>query len=245
MTFPITQDDIEYIFQLCIRSPYIHNNPEYKSKSRGIEIVLDKNSIVNAYAESLGGNLSKITIFNGLCNIIIPLAFALALFKKDEDIDALTYACNIITDIDNSCFNDDEVSSMLVRLGYNIDNNYIFDEAKSFFTGMLLTVIGHELGHICLSHCLGSATIFEIYRNDERSADLFAQSIISSTPFGGYTILSSLFIQILFTWMHKNDDNNISTHPHSRERVINTLNSHEEYLKNMGITVDTIQYFVP
>lgn len=245
MSFTIQQRDLDFIFEICTRSPYVSGNPDYKKKARATEIIFNPDDEVNAYAQSLGGNRSRITMMNGLCNIAIPLAFALATFKNDSDIDILTHACNAITDTGNSSFKDNEVDPMLERLGYDLKNKYLAEEAKSFFTGILLSVVAHELGHICLSHVVRNDGTFETTRNDERSADLFSQSVISSTPFGGYTILSSLFIEILFTWMLKNDDGPATTHPHARERVINTVNSHEQYLEGLGITIDTIQDFLP
>lgn len=245
MPFPIKQRDLEYIFEMCTRCSYVSGNPDYKKKARGTEITFKNDDLVNAYAQSLGGSQSQITMLNGLCNITIPLAFALATFKKDEDIDALTHACNIITNTDGASFTDDNVLKVLDDLGYDTSNTYMFEEAKSYFTGMLLSVIAHELGHICLSHCVRDDGTFETSRNDERSADLFAQSVISTTPFGGYNILSSLFMEILFTWMGKTHDGPATTHPHSRERVMNTVNSHEQYLEEIGITKDNIEDFLP
>lgn len=243
MAFRMRQNDLNFIFELCVRSPYIEGNRDYKKKARATEITLKNDDDINAYAQSLGGSKSSIKVLTGLCNIAIPLAFALAAFKLDNDINDLTHACNIIAD--NSNFPIEKVNSTLIKLGYDVKNTYINEEARSYFTGMMLAVVAHELGHICLSHCIRDDGSFETSRNDERSADLFAQSIISSTPFGGYLILSSLFIEILFTWMNKNNTGPATTHPHSRERVMNTLNSHEQYLNEIGITKDTIEDFLP
>lgn len=245
MAFPISQQDLEFIFEITVRSPYVSKNPDYKKKARGTEIVFKNDDLVNAYAQSLGGTKSRITMLNGLCNITIPLAFALATFKKNDDIDELRHACSVITDSESAYFKDNDVDVMLKRLGYDVNNSYLFEEAKSFFTGMLLAVVAHELGHICLSHCVRQDGTFETSRNDERSADLFAQSVISTTPFSGYLILSSLFMEVLFTWMSKYSTGAATTHPHSRERVYNTVNSHEQYLEDLGITTETIEDFLP
>lgn len=244
MPFPISKQDLEFIFEICARSPYVSGNSDYKKKTRGTEIVFNNRDVVNAYAESLGGNRSRITMLNGLCNITIPMAFALAKFQQDEDIDALANACNVIGD-HGSTFHDNDIEPMLNKLGYDVNNSYLFEEAKSYFTGMLLSVVAHELGHICLSHCIRTGGNYETSRNDERSADLFAQSVISTTPFSRYLIMSSLFMEVLFTWMSKHDDGPATTHPHSRERVYNTVNSHEQYLEHIGISRDTIDEFLP
>lgn len=245
MPFPIHNKDLEFIFEICTRSSYVSGNPDYKKKAKQTKIVFDESDMVNAYAQNLGGNRSQISMLNGLCNITIPLAFALAKFEQNEDIDELANACNVIGDLKSAYFRDNEVEPMLKKLGYDQDNPYLYEEAKSYFTGLLLAVVAHELGHICLSHCIRTDGNYETSRNDERSADLFAQSVISTTPFSGYLILSSLFMEVLFTWMSKQSDGPATTHPHSRERVYNTVNSHEQYLAEIGITTETIEDFLP
>jgi len=117
-------------------------------------------------------------------------------------------------------------------------------DGKSYAAGSILATIAHEQGHICLSHTLRGPIDDDVSRNDERQAELFSCSVSATTPFAGHIVLSSLFVNVLFAWMMGNDEI-ATTHPHSRERVFNTVNSNERILKNLGITKNNIEDFLP
>jgi len=243
-----TTEDIEFIFNLCKQTAYVTKNKDYDSKAKNTNISYsEENTQVNAYAMSHSQRSHSITILGGLSNATKLLAVALAEFKRTENLEQMVDACNWIgsTCLENQFhFIEDMIQEGIDELEYNL-TSYLAKESKAFSVGLLLAVVAHELGHICLSHTLRDDVSNEISRNDERQADLFAQSVISDTPFAGYLILSSLFMEILFTWMGKNNDGPATTHPHSKERVYNTLNSHDEYLAELGITKDTIDRFLP
>lgn len=247
--FPLTysKDDINFIFSMCTMSPYVNNNSEYKKKASETRIVLSDASLVNAFAS--GSNSSyKIQLNAGLCDICAFIGLALAKYRVDRNIYDLSTACKWAGDA--SIANEFKFTKQLVLDGIEkfkyTESDTLFHDAGSYFTGLVLSVCGHELGHICCGHTLNQSVSNQTSRNDERTADLFAQSIISATPFGSYLILSSLFVEIVFAWMSPNEEESpATTHPYSRERVYNILTSHEEYLNSLGINKSNIDNFLP
>ena len=246
--FPIntTQSEIEYIFNMICNSSYVIRNNDYKRKANNTSIIFDaENSIVNAYASSANYPSHNIHIFSGLSCTSKLMGIALATFIENTDINILRKACAYIGNIiqDTGEFTPTDVINGIDELEINI-TSLLASEASSYWFGSILSVIGHELGHICLSHTIRGDWTNPVSRNDERQADLFAHSIVSTTPFAKYNILSTLFNEVVFAWL-SNSNEPVTTHPCSIERVMNTINSHEELLIEYGITKENIHVFLP
>jgi len=247
MPLQISKADIEFLFEMVKGSSYVNGNPDYKKKAKATKIDFDvSNDIVNAYANSdEDGREHIICIFNGLCNATILMSIGIAKFKQDGNIQQLKEICRWIgeTTVENgSSFTNAFIEEGIDKFGYSTGGN-IGIEAKSYTAGAILSVIAHEQGHICLSHTIRGEGGNEVSRNDERQADLFAHSVTATTPFASHIILASLFVEILLSWMMEDDDV-ATSHPHSRERVYNALNSHDEVLRELGITKDNIDEFL-
>lgn len=248
-TFPINygKDELEFIFNMCAMSPYIKNNSDYKKKVSETRIVLSDTTLVNAFASGSNGSF-KIQMNSGLCNIYVFIGLALAKYRVDNNISDLIQACRWTGEHTNKNqyhFSKEMIAEGIAEFNYSESDPFMHD-AGSYFTGLALSVCGHELGHICCGHTLNQSVSDQTSRNDERTADLFAQSIIATTPFGSYLILSSMFVEIVFAWMSPNEaDSPATTHPYSRERAYNILTSHEEYLQSIGINKSNIDDFLP
>jgi len=252
--FPITstQREIEYIFEMVRNSSYVAMNVEYKEKANNTTIKFDHdNNVINAYASSHNYPKHDIHIFAGLCYSSKMMGLALANFVENrgdnESLDVLRRACDYIGEIivnNNGEFTEMNVLAGMELLNFDI-TPVISAEANSYWFGSILSVVGHELGHICLSHTVRGDWSNSVSRNDERQADLFAHSVVSTTPFSKYNILSTLFTEVVFAWLHKNHDGPATTHPHSEERIMNTINSHESLLAGYGITKENIKTFLP
>ena len=247
LPFITEESDIDFIYKMCTMSSYISKNSDYKKKASETKISLSDQTQINAYASGSSPNY-RIRVLAGLCNICSFIGTAVAQFKRDNDVKRLSYACKWAgrKSAENSFkFTTNMIDEGLIELKYEMTDP-LFQESVSYFTGMLLSVVGHELGHICCSHTLRDSDNFKVSRNDERTADLFAQSIVVTTPFAGYLVLASLFMEIVFTWLDPNQEESpATTHPYSRERVHNILTSHDEYLASVGITKDNIDDFLP
>lgn len=251
--FPInsSQREIEYIFEMVRNSSYVATNIEYKDKAKNTSITFDEdNNVINAYATSHRYPEHDIHIFAGLCYSSKMMGLALANFvenRNDESLETLRQACDYIGEIimnSSGEFTALDVINGMELLNFSI-TPMIAAEANSYWFGSVLSVVGHELGHICLSHTVRGDWSNSVSRNDERQADLFAHSVVSTTPFSKYNVLSTLFTEVVFAWLHKNHDGPATTHPHSVERVMNTINSHEDLLSGYGITKENIQDFLP
>ncbi len=242
-----TEKDIQAIFDLIRTCPYISDNSDYKEKANATKIYFEgDNSDVNAYATVRGENLYKIVMFAGICNMFKLSSLIIAEFEYSKNTQFLE---NSVKWISNKIISNGGTFTIEdYNEGANLlskPNNNIYKEAKSFLAGTILSVIGHEQGHICLSHVLRGDTGDANSRNDERSADLFSCSVAESTPFGRYSVLGNLIFEIIFTWLSESTDRAESTHPHSRERLYNWINSHREYLASFGITKDSIDQVLP
>jgi len=246
MPLQTTESDIKMLFEMVKASSYVNGNSDYKKKANNTVIKFDAdNDAINAYAHSTGNQSYGIHIFNGLCNGAIFMAIALAEFKQDNDVERLKDACRWLgnTAINNGGdFTASSISRGINEFNYSPDG-IIATEAKSYTAGALISTIAHEQGHICLSHVIREEDSGEVSRNDERQADLFGCSVTATTPFASHIILASLFQEIIFSWM-EDEESIATTHPYGRERVYNTLNSHDAVLRDLGITKDNIDEFL-
>jgi hypothetical protein len=245
-----TKEDVNTIFELVRNCPYIVGNEDYNEKAQNTKISYKEDeNVVNAYADNASGKYKyRIVIFAGLCNAFKLGSLAMAEFESDKDFNKFKESVKWIGQkIAGSfgTFTSEDCSSGIQSLRINMSNN-ICREAKSYLAGSLLSVIGHELGHVILSHVLRGDTGSANSRNDERQADLAACAISESTPFARYSVLGGLIMSIIFTWIFpEGGPETESTHPHSRERVINWVNSHREYLESFGINSKNIDQFLP
>ena len=123
------------------------------------------------------------------------------------------------------------------KLGGVLDNAQALAKAKSVSAGLLLGIIAHECGHQSLGHVLkmGDSVNLEIYRNQEREADLFASSVISSSPFGEYILAGTLFWH--YALANQRQDAVATTHPLSKERFENFVRANAELAASLGVTL--------
>ena len=237
---------VKQLFELTRSTGYISANPSYHRSAMNTTITLDEDETVNAYADSLSENRHTINIFQGLVDALYFVGIASAVYERNHDMIQLRDACNFVGRNALDGFNQNKTEFGIKELGYDTQiNNVLIARATTFMAGGVLSVIAHEQGHICLMHTLRNDIDYDISRNDERQADLFAQSVISALPYKDANILASLFTEILFCWMGKDRGGPATTHPHSRERVFNIYNSHEQYFEAMNFSIQDIEYFLP
>lgn len=251
--FPLytTKQDVELLFEMVRKCNYVAGNPDYNRKANNTKISFaEGDHSVNAYAQSYDEESHKITILNGICNTTKFTAVALAYFKEYGEEGggigrialAMRWLGNKIIE-NNYVFPISSIQEGLKAMEYDT-NGIISIEAKSYAAGGILSVIGHEQGHICLSHTLRDDWSDEVSRNDERTADLFGCNVSLTTPFASNIVLATLFVEVVFNWMSGNH-RIATTHPASRERVYNTINAHDVILKELGITKENIDWFLP
>lgn len=111
-------------------------------------------------------------------------------------------------------------------------------KAKTLAAGLVVGIIAHEFGHLALGHLHGESRTLEISRNQEREADCFASSVISSSPFGDYMVLGSILWETLWVWLEKQPGGSIeTTHPLASERLANLIHANPTVAAELGFEV--------
>lgn len=244
--------DAQVLFEMVRQCFYVSGNPDYSRKANLTEFVfLGDDSTVNADASmrGMGGKEAyRIRLFQGLCESFRFGSIAIAEYMKTQDLEKFIRSIKYLgtSIMNNGGFSGELVRKGISECGMKLTGN-ICREAKSFLAGSVLFVLGHEQGHICLSHVVRDYDSDHLSRNDERSADLFACSVAEASLFTGYAVMGGLLMGFIFSWLHgrPSDSDPENTHPAGVERVYNLLNSHKEYLRSIGITSDNIERFLP
>jgi Zn-dependent protease with chaperone function len=111
---------------------------------------------------------------------------------------------------------------------------------------MMAQVIGHELGHIALGHTLGTSANLEVSRNQEREADSFASSVLSTCPFGEYLVAGPVVWELIWVWCeHAGNRRIAATHPLSKERLMEFIRANKDESEAIGMCESTIREFMP
>lgn len=251
-TLEVKEGDAQTLFYMVKNSPYIRDNSDYSKKMESTTLDFSPEYIINAYAMALDdeGTRHKIQLYAGLCNALSVASMMLSeymLGRQGNNVDRFVNNFKTLGTTLTSIgeFNWKEVVNLLRKQELPLDANTC-KEGKGYLAGSLVALIGHEAGHIILSHCIRPDTGDINSRNDERMADLVACAIADTTPFARYSILGGLIMEMIFTWMStKQPVESETTHPHSRERVYNWVNSNREYLATVGISIKNIDQFLP
>lgn len=244
------EQDVKSMFELVRACPYIADNLSYSETIKATKIYYESdNESVNAYASvrDESSESFKIVIFQGICNAFKLGALAMAEFDANKNINRFVECVKWIGKKagETGTFSISDIKDGISALDIKMTGN-ICREAKSYVAGSLLSVIGHEAGHIILKHVVREDTGEANSRNDERMADLVSCAVSESTPFCRYSILGGLIMEIVFNWLHSDmSPSDESSHPHSKERVHNMVNSHREYLESLGLSINNIDQFLP
>lgn len=110
-------------------------------------------------------------------------------------------------------------------------------KAQAVSAGMIIGILAHEMGHVCLGHVMGPNYYKmnqEIGRNHEREADSFASSITAATPFGEYVYEGMLFWHYVLAQQQGNEAVE-SSHPLERERLENLIRANSSKASALGI----------
>jgi hypothetical protein len=118
--------------------------------------------------------------------------------------------------------------------------------AMSHCAGMLAGIIAHELGHLALGHTLGRAANLEVSRNQEREADSFASSVISTSAFSDPMVEGMILWELAWTWCDAAaGGRTATTHPLAQERLHDFIRANETIAAGLGITLDTLEHLLP
>lgn len=117
-------------------------------------------------------------------------------------------------------------SDLLLRMWdrFHLDEDSVQEEvARMYAKTILLEVIAHECGHVCLGHAprRGEDPHMSISRNDERQADSWAAAVMQSCCLGAQGAIGAVMSMIGLMWAHKvsEEDLRFSSHPMHMERL--------------------------
>jgi hypothetical protein len=85
-----------------------------------------------------------------------------------------------------------------------------------------------------------------VSRSQERMADEFASAVIETSPFREYTLSASVVWWMLLVWAeHAGGQFIETTHPWSRDRLLDFIRAHRDACEALGFTEQTIAEYLP
>ena len=249
--------EITQIFELVRHSTVIQGNDVYCKRAGATTLFFQEEcDEVNAFATDdsfpdVPETPPFVVVEGGLCNASKFVALALAASVEHKNRNHLLrciqwFGAKIR---ENGCFPAVDADQGYKDLGLeSLLTEEVQRKARSYFSAMILHVSAHELGHICLGHTLGRAVNLEVSRNQEREADSFASSVLSTTPYSDYNCHGASVLWIVWTWVEEGNFSFLreaTTHPLSRERLIRLISDNASQLSATGITVNNIDEYLP
>lgn len=165
----------------------------------------------------------KVTIFQGLLDWSSALAVVTAVLDRTGSVrkarSMLKWMSKAVT---QGCAGNDLLLRMWDR--FHLEDDSIQEEvARMYAKTIILEVVAHECGHVCLGHAPhdGQDVHMSISRNDERQADSWAAAVMQSCCLGAQGAVGAVMSQIGFMWAHKvtEDELKFSSHPTNLERL--------------------------
>lgn len=221
---------IRQLFEYVKNSEHVQANSQYRDSLDRVAFVYeDGNDEVNARASALdkGGDgksfSQEIRFCAGAVRFarLAALGLAAELAGREGAVQALLAA---MEPAQFGSMSSMDAAKAAERAGLEevFADPAVRTKAESIASGMLLAVLAHESGHQALGHVFGPAANPEISRNQEREADAFASSVISSSGFGEYMFDGMLFWHYALVARDGVGDGT-GTHPLARERLENLV----------------------
>ena len=271
----VLEPPVEQIFQsasFVFHSPAIQTNPQYAARIAQIRFLfLPEDDTVNAFATDESFSLADgrrveppaVVFQGGLARVIRLVSVALAAHlrcRRERVADtgggvlAETFGQVglAITRLDGnfpweaSC----EIFRQVVLPRLPAEDERYVSLSRSCSAAMEMYTVAHEAGHIALAHTLGRDLNYDMSRNQEREADSFAASALSTCPFREYLFLGQVFVAIVFAWIERAASARRATsHPLGRERFANAMHSSSEAAREaaeqFGLTREALEAMLP
>ncbi|MBR4172082.1 MAG: hypothetical protein IKR48_10560 [Kiritimatiellae bacterium] len=245
--------EVNQLYGYVVSSPMVVENIRYAQCMAGIPFQYDQtNDVVNAAARRAQSapdpkNAGRVTLsfdtviyggalrYSRLIGIGVAwenaghrgsLARLIAAMSPQ-----LTAACSV-----EACFNLITQCDLLTALG----DDAVRQKAISYSSGMIVSVLAHEVGHHVLGHLMSFSQRenLEVERNQEREADSFASSVISCSPFSEYTFAGTLFWHYALAVLTDEGTDMHRSHPLSRERFRNFVRNNRAAAAALGIAIN-------
>lgn len=234
------REEVWQWWQMLVQSPYLHTNTAYADAMRRTNFYYrhDEN-VLNAYACRENGQQGgfAVNFFGGMMRFCRLASLAVAADMCGRPGTAARFAQ--VFDLYASLSPMDALREMEMQ---GLDDVYALAGVKSralaISSGMIISILAHEMGHICLGHVQGPNyydSNHEISRNREREADSFAATITAASPFGEYMLAGILFWAYAMAQQEKGAA--ATTHPLSIERFNNFVRANPTLAATFGLNV--------
>ena len=219
-------------------SPHVRMNASYSASAAKVQFnYLYDDDQINAYAARDGqGDGYRIVFYGGAIRFSRLASLAVAVDMCGRPGTASRFAKSIDTGGMMS-----RKSALATMSECGLDESFalpgVRTKAQAVSAGMIIGILAHEMGHVCLGHVMGPnyyQSNQEIGRNHEREADSFASSITAATPFGEYVYEGMLFWHYVLAQQQGNEAVE-STHPLERERLENLIRANSSKASALGI----------
>lgn len=246
--------DVMKVWTIIRESPYVKGNRLYETILNNTGFVYDaRNDSVNAFATSVDQQQVRrpvVCLLGGAARFAKLIATAMAYDRCNVKTNATATLLSKMSPAD--CFSLAEARAEELRKC--IENSSTVpcsDEvAKMNFAkaevvcgelmnGILLGILAHEAGHLAYGHVHNqdaNRKNLEISRNQERDADSFCASVMSSSPYGKYMFEGT----VLWWWVLARQEVNEKcdskrSHPLSMERFQNMVRANKDMASRLGI----------
>jgi hypothetical protein len=257
-------NEINQVATYLLNCPHIAGNKQFSERIDLVDLKIDlEDPTVNAFATDRGG--TQIIILGGLIRSYRLIAAGLAMDMTQREQKGSpshmlklfqSLASTIVTNRESGIQHEDidalysECLENEFDAASGSDKDRFFSLGRSLSSSMEMSVIAHEAGHIAYAHTLGRDQNFTISQNQERDADSFAASCLSSCAYSETHLLGQVFSMLILCWVDYADGSaEVSSHPDSVARVKNIFTSHGSAAANVekqyGLTVEKIQGFLP
>lgn len=246
----------------------VRNSGEAAKHAEAAKVELqfwDSDTTFNAYAyHDSGSRKDAIAVLQGFTLATKCMALAVALSEISGSHEAMVLVAKGIgfcmqrktdpKEFGTFTPQDQVVIAELIATRWLRSENFdeVLSRARTKFRGMLVSVMGHEMGHICYRHTLQHSVDHppvsdEISRMHEIACDTFAAAVISDLPYKNENCMSGMLPWVLFAWLEGENANPMlkTTHPKPRERVSSYFTHFDKYLATLGVTWDTVQTMLP
>lgn len=238
--------EIAQLYENVHRSTHVQNNAHYREVIDATTFIYSNNyAVVNAFSSwrpldsARPKELSRVIVCYGGAIVFCRLSSLAVAAGLAGDTTAVKRFLDALEPQDTDAVNFDSVKRLVKKsaLAKALASEQIRKKAKSVAAGMVIGILAHEAGHQALGHNDKERRDdnMEISRNQEREADSFASSVISSSPFGEYIFAGTLLWYYALASQESNAKER--THPLSKERFENLVRANPEKAAAMGIVL--------
>lgn len=248
--FTFSSEEVRSLFLAVRDSPHVRENAQYAAVMQNVRMAyLSQDDTVNAYAcvRPLGSEqrlVPQVCLLGGEVRFSMLTALAMVA-QRNGFSGALAKLMKILDDKSYVKLSEQKAKSVCALSGLDeaLNSPAIAEEARRIAAGTVMGTLAHEAGHVVLGHVhRNGERLNEVTRNQERQADLFCDSVISTSQYGQY-----IFEGTVLYWLMKTRHDQARqvrtgqatdanrTHPVARERLENVLRDNPEKAKALGI----------